>query len=1399
MSHPAQVAQIWKQAIARYEQITKKKLEDPALRSLTTVDGLLGAIEVENTTFSDFREKRHGIFAALKYAMLPIELVGDLAAGGASMAFPPSSLVFGAVNYLINAARGVSAKYEAIVELMSTLKDFTIRLEVYAQQEVSDHLRRKLADILTTLLEVFAISRHQIERGRLLSFGKNILLGNDDGKAAIEKLAKLVDTEKSLVGAETLTAVKVANVTINRVDHNVVELTNRIADMNLFQAQAMAQAEETQEKGHRDLVKRVLRPSTSADDRYSTINRTRVPSTGDWIRDEQHFQEWINKNKPVLWVTGTPGAGKSYISSNIITYLKERHPQNVQHPSHVSVAYFFFKDDNPKSRSFHQALRDIAFKISQNDPMYAKHIAACVDSIEDISTLQSLWQKLYVDFFIQNDVLDSSVYIVLDALDEAFAEDRQAFFELLEDIQPGGQLQLLMLGRPHVAEEMDGVMEALSVSTIYVSDLNNSDDIVRYIRSSISKSVYLKRASKSLQSEIVTRLSTEAQGMFIWVDFMLKELLKKRDEGRMRKALDEAPKGLSQMIRHVLKGLSESMKDSPQYADDLNEMLAWITCAQRPLTLHELDNILKWRSEDGEGWIWLEGSLRRQFASFFLLSREDGLTTADLQRMAAIGAAYDMSRSFDDEDAFEDPDNPLDFDSDPRTTTVAFNHASLGDFFRSEGEGKVAAEDCPPIGVDYLESNVLVFKRYIEIISWSEDSSKAEIAAQLLPVACTSILPTLKAIDIAKCDGETKQAIGFGVARLLSQESVLRNFVGHVAEIVYTKEHLDLFMKWLSEEDVQRSLPSDERAWFDGAVSENTVDIFLRCIKFIAKRWLQENQWSGPICCKFIVHFLDLRNGTPALPLDSPEKVIEAAEWCGFERNQLWYRRIAMTLRDLLYWEASIEYFQKAIDLEGADPDSDESWLLRAGMAKTYTLTTDFAKAIEQDTICVQELEGKGQPERYKFDLHTVYERLGSSNIDLGDVETGLSMYRKAFQYNSSCDECAWKILECLNDMDRFDEIISMLKDLNYEIPDKECTRLSDFLIASTYLYDDLIDRITAAAYQTGNTSFVIDIYADAVAAAHKQRKSVQAATLELNLGTLYYTYGHDSERAARIWERLINTYRGNKQEGEIMSVLDTASNLLATYYLTQAMNVGVHTAEGQRYGKMLELLAAGNTPRLGDCNKPANLVNFRLEDGFVTTGQVGLVLGNFYKVCGREEATACYKAQVKECLRILSDDDPTNDILAFIKISGVLAAIGDDDGVISMCYQLAYIPDSGLEDEDDIENNQAADGENKEPDKGSFTCSGCSKFIHIDGTSSCRYCEDVLFCGTCMPLLKSKSLPVNVCGENHDWVFIPPRPEAVQQRGKEQRGMLWMQGGWITLDEFKNRLQDKWGITDKL
>lgn len=201
--------------------------------------------------------------------------------------------------------------------------------------------------------------------------------------------------------------------------------------------ESRTEAKAEQNINHQNIVKRVLQPSVTALDWYDKINKSRVPGTGDWIRGEGLFKSWIKRDIPILWLSGIPGAGKSYLSSNIISFLRDRHLQGVQHHSHVSVGYFFFKDDNPKTRSFHQALRDLAYQISQNDSVYAKYVASTCDSSEDIGTLQSAWRHLFVNFFVKNKDVSGSVYLIIDGVDEADTADRQPFLDLIKDINGG--------------------------------------------------------------------------------------------------------------------------------------------------------------------------------------------------------------------------------------------------------------------------------------------------------------------------------------------------------------------------------------------------------------------------------------------------------------------------------------------------------------------------------------------------------------------------------------------------------------------------------------------------------------------------------------------------------------------------------------------------------------------------------------------------------------------------------------------------------------------------------------------------------------------------------------------------------------------------------------------------
>jgi hypothetical protein len=63
----------------------------------------------------------------------------------------------------------VGAAYDAIVELFNKIENFTRRLKIYAEQDIPGSLRTILTEILTTLLQILALSAKQLRTGSRVS------------------------------------------------------------------------------------------------------------------------------------------------------------------------------------------------------------------------------------------------------------------------------------------------------------------------------------------------------------------------------------------------------------------------------------------------------------------------------------------------------------------------------------------------------------------------------------------------------------------------------------------------------------------------------------------------------------------------------------------------------------------------------------------------------------------------------------------------------------------------------------------------------------------------------------------------------------------------------------------------------------------------------------------------------------------------------------------------------------------------------------------------------------------------------------------------------------------------------------------------------------------------------
>lgn len=150
--------------------------------------------------------------------MMGVEVLGGLTQNALTLTpFSMASPVLGAVLFLVGSAKGVSEAYDSITTLLSKLEDFTGRLQEYTRAAVDLKLKKKVVDILTTLLEIFARCEKLIKNSRIKQYMSVTFLGSNEKVAStMTRLNSLIDTESRLVGSLVYSTVLKTNETVDR-------------------------------------------------------------------------------------------------------------------------------------------------------------------------------------------------------------------------------------------------------------------------------------------------------------------------------------------------------------------------------------------------------------------------------------------------------------------------------------------------------------------------------------------------------------------------------------------------------------------------------------------------------------------------------------------------------------------------------------------------------------------------------------------------------------------------------------------------------------------------------------------------------------------------------------------------------------------------------------------------------------------------------------------------------------------------------------------------------------------------------------------------------------------------------------------------------------------------------
>jgi hypothetical protein len=151
---------------------------------------------------------------------------------------------------------------------------------------------------------------------------------------------------------------------------------------------------------------------------YTEVAEAALEDSGAWLLKEQKYIDWVAQRVSLLFVMGSPGQGKTYLSALTGSRLRSSIPQATPDPIAVSLAYFFVKSQDQDLQDLVQLLKTVEYQICRVDPDFESHVIQAISQPKNLATPKRIWETLFLDYYnIPNGRKDSAM-IIVDVLDE---------------------------------------------------------------------------------------------------------------------------------------------------------------------------------------------------------------------------------------------------------------------------------------------------------------------------------------------------------------------------------------------------------------------------------------------------------------------------------------------------------------------------------------------------------------------------------------------------------------------------------------------------------------------------------------------------------------------------------------------------------------------------------------------------------------------------------------------------------------------------------------------------------------------------------------------------------------------------------------------------------------------
>lgn len=610
-----ELSSLWRAACDDYQKETGASINDGALSKISDPEELSRHLDAEENYFRDFRMKKRPLLHLMQTIVAPFEKWGDLIGGVVAATFPPASSITGAMLLLIRSVRKVSETFDMITGLFQKLSNFALRLDTYKGVALNEGMKVILVKVLVNFLRVCSASQQLLKNGsfrsRISKWTKNIFVEDTSVTSLMSELEELTNQEHLMVSAQNL------NLT-HQTLQNTVDLLKR--------------DDARSERERLESIKESLKPMTASNRVFSGISNNCLPGSGSWVEDR--FQAWWQSSQPILWLHGGPEMGKSYLAAKIIKDLSQ-----MSSGATPVIASFFCRKNDVDLRSINNGFRTLAWQLVTESPSFAAHAEEfCLKA--DPADTYVVWENLFLDYFTKTPSRHAACFVI-DGIDEADQEEQEVLFNVLEktysaDKQPP-PLRFVLLSRDSIGSSLKE--HSLDwVASLEITKNQTNDDLYRYISETLHKRTSLLEGSLDFREEIVDDIRESADGLWEWANLVISSLSRCRTKKQIKKVVKSMPRGISAMLTQELQRLARELSAADDFLSDeivesdesdneatsiqiqqLKYLLSFVTMAERPFTVNELELMLEVIFEDEI--LNLQHDLRTTFSSILLVQQ----------------------------------------------------------------------------------------------------------------------------------------------------------------------------------------------------------------------------------------------------------------------------------------------------------------------------------------------------------------------------------------------------------------------------------------------------------------------------------------------------------------------------------------------------------------------------------------------------------------------------------------------------------------------------------------------------------------------------------------------------------------------------------------------------------